>query len=398
MSPSLVPSGMDPIVPGIDAAIASPPPADDQELLVNAEITPEEPLDSVRLAADEQLPADLATLIIQMDGDRHFTLLARSAAIGEIAAPPRERRELPDVSLADIARPGGCTPDVVVRRMFLWSRSVHVAQWLLELSRHDVHLEIDDSSGFEIPWEMLTLAPGTVDETYLGVALAVSRRLSSVPVPQDLCSPAPGRVLAYVADEMRRTEEKAGALMMIDADQHHDVERFEEDLRTGATNYALLYLACHGTDGVSVEDVSLGSRRRTNQRLVLGPLEYGLRKVRIRGAVFINACHSARLFKDRDINIEQGFPALFLRLGAPGVIGTVGKISSAFAAEFAAELLRDAHGSSGRTLPELLRRRRAEIVASYERSGATNTKRLVSTFMYVYYGDPSCCIAIQGAQ
>lgn len=181
---NLVPTGMDVVGPILAATTALGDPSE----LSTASETSEVVLEGVRLPADEQLAFGVATLMVQTDGEKHFTLLARSPGIFPAPDPPPEKRELPNVSLADIARPGGSTPNVVVHRMFIWSRSVGIAGWLLELARRGARLEIEDSSGFEIPWEMLTLSPGLEDETYLGLAMAVSRRLTTVPLGPDACA------------------------------------------------------------------------------------------------------------------------------------------------------------------------------------------------------------------
>ena len=88
-------------------------------------------------------------------------------------------------------------------------------------------------------------------------------------------------------------------------------------------------------------------------------------------------------------------PELFLRSGAPGVIGTVGEVNDKFAAELAKRFLEAALAAPEAPLPVILRDVRARLVVESAPGGPDADMRLVCAFMYVYYGNPRCSVIIR---
>jgi hypothetical protein len=357
-----------------------------------AERTEPTVIDSLELNAERRLDADVARLYVgDYEGDQ-FTL--EGFAPQDLDHLPVEQRFRPDISLADIARVGGQPPRRVLSSMYVWSRDVaSITQWLCALVRAEstVHLTIDDKSGHEVPWELLTL---TLEEgeTYLGAALPISRLSCGVATATETHPDAPATaapVLAYLSDELAAKENDVGGLSAIAVDTRPTLADFVAEVRRGASVYALAYLACHGIHDDDIYNVALGSARDDGERVVLGDLYYDLRKVRIPYPIFVNACHSGRLLKDRSLRTRGflGFPELFLNLGSPGVIGTMGEVNDSFAASFARDLLLETVDDPGVSLPEALRRARSAVVTAYD-AGQVSAVELVCAFMYTYYGEP----------
>lgn len=416
MPHSLVASFLDPSTADAPTAIAAPPgepeaPAD----LAEAHVSDATALDGVRLDAARTLPEGIATLVVQMDGDEAFTLLGRHPAEDRLPSLPLGQRTRPRIAFADVTDGTRGSAARVVRDTWRWSCSTPMLQnWLNRIAQCGGQLVIDDESGFEIPWEMITLGDehdgGGGEDRYLGAVLPVTRTLPGAGGTDDTSeAPAPsGRVVAYVADEFEGAEDDIGSLRaLMDVEPMATMDDLAVRLRAGAGGCSLVYIACHGihSDDDVAEDVALGSKRDLGQmeyageRIGLAELDYDLRHVRLRSAVFVNACHSARLLRDSLLGAEvfEGFPDVFLSRGSPGVIGTVGAVSSTFAAAFGATLLAEALAAPGVPIPELLRRRRAATVADAGDGSSVGHAQRVWAFMYVYYGNPSCTLSLQPA-
>jgi hypothetical protein len=202
-------------------------------------------------------------------------------------------------------------------------------------------------------------------------------------------------VLAYLSDELSGVSSDKAALDALAARNLADLGEFETCLQNDTEDIALVYMACHGTPAAGV-GAALGSGAKKGKKLVLGTLSrVGVPLVeRCHSAVFLNACHSARLSEDDDLKdgLLYGFPCLFLSLGALGVIGTTGEVKETEAPKMANGIL-SALRQLGAPLATILQRQRQAVADAYARSDVSD-EALVCAFMYVYYGNPRCRVEI----
>jgi hypothetical protein len=354
-----------------------------------------------------ELPRNLAIVhIYQEMGDR-FRVEGRGSDVKPLAMGPED---LPDLALADMQVPRNDrrfkTPSQMLSLMGLFSFSPitrELVSWLNAFrDRHpqDGCLVITDYTGAELPWELLDLATNAKSPTrYLGALIPTARwqhftddERQDLPlaVQPQRCR---GNVLAYVNHAELEGGGAETEVLRRFAPVMDSLPDLEAHLQREDAACGLIYMACHGLYDDSVFEFILGSRRDPTQQWVLGTL-YG-KPLRLlhqsNSIVFINACHSARLIRDRNLRYRHlhGFVELFMRKGAQGVIGTMGKVSDTYAATIALQLLHASARSEGVQPARLLRDLRR---VQSDRVGLTSTeeelKLLVYVFMYVFYGNP----------
>jgi hypothetical protein len=338
-----------------------------------------------------------ALLIAQRVDDDTFDLRgAQSVGTPELAIGQQVSR--PRLALGELAAAGGLEASEIHEQMFDWSRTnPAVREWVdalrAQVSDDDLRLVVWDSTGFEIPWELLHLRGDPQAgraEGWLGALVPVARKVTLYAEtaaeewePLDLgehtCS---GTVLASIATQMTDDER---VLARYNADLTPGAALLDR-LETDCLDLALVYVAAHGSFGVSRRDLRLGDLRLRDFRGATFP---GL--VRSHGLVFLNACHSGRLSYDLDLRTALfGFAEVFLRKGASAVIGAVGEVSTSVAHEIASELLEALADQPDLPVAVALRNARrtasAPIVARQPRT--EDLKRFFYTFMFVLYGNP----------
>jgi hypothetical protein len=204
-----------------------------------------------------------------------------------------------------------------------------------------------------------------------------------------------GHVAAFVdVDGLKGGGKETGILAELRAAVDQRLKKLEARLTRPEAGFGLIYLACHGQWAPSLLDFGLGSPTADGERLVLGLLQAEQLRIfeQSKAIVFINACHSGRMFKEHeylDTDRLRGFPELFLGKGAVGVVATTGFVNDKFATKMADWLLRTLRDTD-EPVSKLLRRWRA---ATFERlppatSSEEEKVELLNAFMYVYYGNP----------
>jgi CHAT domain-containing protein len=357
---------------------------------------------------DRRLARDVAVLIATRSDSEHFTLLGHSV-VRDLEPEPSEQRRRPSLSLADI-RAGASSPVQILDRMYAWSEGAEtLVAWLAALRARlgdDLKLVIQDATGFEIPWELLTLPGDQEGETvYLGAAVAVTRcplrTLDSEHVREGVyaedaqtCS---GAVAAYVSDELELFGEETRQLEQVGARRFDTMVAFQEFLDRSQEDCAMVYLACHGIPKPGL-DAALGSQTDAAERIVLGTLNRrGVPLIRrCRSAVVLNACHSGRFTPDEHLQDDRvyGFPSVFVGAGAFGVIGTAGEVPDADATAMAKRLLDAATAApAGTPLSAVLRDQRYAIADAHARHELEDA-RLVAAFLYIFFGSPRATVAI----
>lgn len=389
-----------------------PPKPGDPAAPIDATAPEPRELPAAELLLATEPPPNVAILHVQphaLDHDRWaFSLLGASSVRNLLRTTPCARPKLVLANLAQDADPRtSLLPSQILAVMRTFSKDNRaVPLWVNELRAvvdDDLHLVIVDHTGFEIPWELLTL-PATSQggtETYLGAAVSTARWQS---IYDDLtfadrllqvCDEEhAGRVAAFVdMQDLPRGGQETGVLAELGAVIEQSLRQLEDRLTRPETGFGLIYLACHGHWAPSLLSFALGSASEAGERLVLGLLQ--TKQLRLfeqsKAIVFINACHSGRMFKEDeylDSARLRGFPELFLGKGAAGVIGTTGFVNSAFAAKMADWLLRSLCATD-EPVTKLLRRWRAAVVERLPDIPSEHNKvELLNAFMYVYYGNP----------
>jgi CHAT domain len=276
-----------------------------------------------------------ALLTVHRVDDEHFRLSGGHSE-ESIALPLGEPRGRPRLSLGELAsgrRVGGADfkPENLYRLMWVWSQKApELIEWLqglrAKVGDDELRLVIWDTTGFDIPWELLHLPSGASPECPqgpLGGIMAVSR---SVTVHQAMIEGSPytdhacrGRLLAYVEEEMAADREflpgyAAGAV--------RNLNELLDQLESAQDSLGLVYVACHGYYADELSELLLGNVQYYD--IAMYPLAALSRS---RALVFLNACHAARLLWDPRINSDvYGFARAFLQGGADVVIGPTGLV------------------------------------------------------------------------
>jgi hypothetical protein len=285
-----------------------------------------------------------------------------------------------------------------------------VPWWVNQLrsaTEDDLHLLILDFTGFEIPWELLTLPVGeNGTETYLGAAVSTARwqevrdfRTFEDRPPQWTHEELAGCVAAFVDKRLKGSGQETQVLGQLHAVLEKDLQELVNRLARSEAGFGLVYLACHGQSADTPVNYALGSSDATGDRLVLSALQAKTLRLfeHSRVIVFINACHSGRMLRDMKhmrTKFLRGFPEVFLSKGAVGVIGTTGFVNDVLAAEMADWFLREL-STTREPVSKLLRRwRKAALEKLPAVPSEEDNVKFLNACMYVYYGNPQSCLRI----
>ncbi|WP_157252919.1 CHAT domain-containing protein [Nonomuraea typhae] len=350
-----------------------------------------------RFTADprRRMPGDTARLDVQRDGDGFLVMGAHR----EILLPRTGNRRYgrPKLGLGALTDDGDSAldPREIRYRMREWSRTHdEIGDWINELRGHvgdaGLALVIVDDTGFEIPWELLWLPEdpgGELRPGWMGALIKVARwttihrdgRDPSGDEPED-CA---GEVVAFLGAGM---EGDFAALSRFTERPYQDLPAFLARLRSERGGLGLVYMACHGRYGTTTSRLELGGLRVRDLQAPLPAIRDS------HSLVFMNACHSARLVNDLDLgdSILRGFAESFLRHGAAAVIGTVGRIGTAYAMKTACSILDELAGDQDRPVSEALRDLRARIDSQTpdEPEDPRELLEFLYAFMYLYFGNP----------
>jgi len=347
-----------------------------------------------------------AQLLVQRVDDEHFTLSVQhkdDSAVKRIG----ETYNRPGISLGELAasrQRGGAdfNPQKLYNLMLIWSQQMweqetpELLGWLQDLrftiGDDKLRMVIWDTTGFDIPWEMLLVPAGETPSScpagLLGGLLAVSRRISGRQATGEAAQYAEhacrGRLLAYVEEEMAADRK---ILPGYDAGAVGNLGELLDRLETAPGTLGLVYVACHGHWAEEVSDLLLGDIQYAE--IALHPLPALSRS---RAVVFLNACHAGRLLWDPRLNSGvYGFARAFVQRGADVVIGPTGLVETGLAGRIAADILAQVTRKPSPPLAAALAQVRAKIaqrVAGQRRPAKEDLKELIYTFMYVCYGNP----------
>ena len=223
---------------------------------------------------------------------------------------------------------------------------------------------IDEQAELGIPWELLE-----VNEMPLGVALQTIRHKSFMKSQTSSSSQCcQGKLLAYTNKKnykWQNTYHWQG---------HSDFSEFLGDLQRSNTDYGMVFI-----DGFSVQKPLQHRPRPFIKRSSL--VKKGA------SIVFVNG----QLHFDESVSLQHAaFLNLFLKHGARGVIGTLGKLrvdTSEEVIESFFELLSQSKQQSSDAVPIILKQMRQKAYEALLADTEENTSCYLATLLYIYYGD-----------
>lgn len=374
-------------------------------------------MDALAVDLVGDLPADVAVLNVYehpVAGKENAYAVLGGSQVG--ALPPQAPRGRPRRSLADLAQgqdpETSRMPSQILGVMREWSMDNRdVAKWVRKLREEvqGVRLLVIDHTGYELPWELLTLpppAPGPPAE-FLGAAVATARWqwVQDNVTFEDVVLDAgrvdvTGSVVGFVDREALAGGGPEAALLV---DLGASLEARLSDLRATMcerrAGVGLLYVATHGQYAKNVLDFVMGSADDTLALALLRNEPVTLFR-ESRTVVFLNICHGGRLFQEHEFLASQrlrGFPEVFIGHGAKGVVATTGWVDDDYAAEVAEWVLQQLSTDDPPPLPEVLREWRERVVNELPSPATEREKlRVLTAFMYLFYGSPSTSVTIAG--
>lgn len=315
------------------------------------------------------------------------------------------------------ARPGGEPPSELLRSIRRWSLNQGpLTGWInrcRQVHGDALQLVILDQTGFDLPWEALTLPPvpeAGLPGGMLGMLVDLARWFDAVrggdDFPTDVAAPA-GAVLGYFHPDMGSDRD---VFRRYRHRPHSGIVSFLRSLdETAADPTGLVYMGCHGTFDQELSNLTLAD---------VTWAEYHDHDMRLLGRdgslVCLNACHSGR-FLDDDGDGRQylrGFTEVFLGNGAGGCIVTAGKVGDAEARELIRRLVETVTADPDRPVARALRAFRAAAHetflaeggiplmvledGSFDERGQRNALRLLYSLMFQYYGHPLSTLHLTG--
>ncbi|WP_329084999.1 CHAT domain-containing protein [Streptosporangium sp. NBC_01469] len=376
-----------------------------------AEAAEPPPLPPTPVELNAGLPPGTAILKVWKDSDagRESYGLQGVCCCGIALAYQRQPQQVRPsrLTLGDLIHRGddGESPTKTLIRLRTWSKdaSEGLKGFLSEIRRahgDDVHMIIEDVTGYGLPWELLRHRDKGLAEAWLGALFPIAR---SVGTPTTVVTRCTGEILTYVAPDM------AGDRALLDrfrtTTRDVPLKTLVNVLDTEGDPVSLVYVACHGE-----YEKTDTPRSKADMRLIEGPRgsEHGislreihahdlLRLEQAGGLVFLNACHSARERVDPDLDNTtlRSFAKVFLDAGASGFIGTMGEVGREHGYDLAKALLETLTDNPDIPVAVALRdyrRRAAAPVVGVPREDDNEAgARLLPffyAFMYAYFGNP----------
>ena len=239
-------------------------------------------------------------------------------------------------------------------------------QWLAAQSLKDQSacLSFDNRTELGIPWELLE-----IDDIPLGVELQTIRYKPSIKgqtsTSNQCCQ---GKLLAYTT----RKNYKWQATYHWQG--HSDFAEFLGSLQRSKADYGMIFI-----DGFSIQEPLQRRPRSSIKRSSL--VKKGSSIVFVNGQVHF----------DESVSLQHAaFLNLFLRHGARGVIGTLGKLKAEVSEDVIEsffELLSQSKQQSSDAVPNILKRMREKAYKRLLENMEENRACYLATLLYIYYGD-----------
>jgi hypothetical protein len=236
---------------------------------------------------------------------------------------------------------------------------------------------------------------------FLGELLAISRwqrvaRDGNEIFPEIFCNPRRGSLASYIIDEKEFREsaiEEIQAVKKCRAITIATQKKLLEFLNGTRKDIAVLHLACHGTfdtgspQKAAIDLISVLRLSAHDMHLI----------IHSQPVLFVNAGHSGR--KEQLGWTVNGVNVPFIRKGANGFIGVMGRVRSKEAARIASRLLEEMQKENPLPIAEILRSLRKEAGENARKNESNeNQKAFRDAFMYVFYGSPLRSVSINVTQ
>ena len=216
-----------------------------------------------------------------------------------------------------------------------------------------------------------------------------------------------GEIVAYLnTKELENVKKEEDVIIKYKNKLHKNINDFLTDLDSRQEQVSLIFIASHGFYGKDDKETSFGQDDNDEQKISLMQLRsYDLKFLtKFSTIVFMNACHSGRLYLDSD-NITNpnyetgksylsGFPIFFLEKGAKGVVGTLDSIDDEYAFQVSNYFFQEYQDNPSLSVATILRNIRKNVVKKYIDNKHENAPLFLHTFMYIYYGNPMTTLEI----
>lgn len=377
---------------------------------------------SFLIKIDEKLNNKIATLEVESNDKKNIIIRCRHSLYRIDEQLDTEPIEAPQISFEKAIN--SQTFNDIFGQMNLFSKKNGQAKkirgWLLRLreklennsrNKEDdlFYLVINDRSNFEIPWEMLYLK----DHDYLGSSI-LTVRWQDITDPDNLedvygsisleiekkeCC---GNMIAYLnTKDLKHVENEKINIEQFNPIIYKNIDDLFEYLDYNNSQISLVFIASHGFMGDNLSAVKLGEENTKQQISITKLYEYEFNFFKNSSCIiFMNTCHSGRLLQDENQSIIDsnpvtkqpysiGFSTFFLENGAVGVIGTLCKVIDKYAAIISSNFFTEYKKNPNLSVATILKNLRAKAVEKYQQErNQENKYLLISTFMYVYYGNP----------
>ncbi|MEJ6486919.1 CHAT domain-containing protein [Nostoc punctiforme UO1] len=294
-----------------------------------------------------------------------------------------------------------------------------IDQWLQEIEQKlqnkkqkISYIIINDRTSFEIPWEIIQLS----NEQYLGASFVTVRwqnitrskytkyenydnekkslQIRNPIFQSESCS---GKIIGCINKEFRTANLEESVIKRY-SDHYKDcqtIDDFLEALNEDNSEIGLAFISCHGYFQDDIYDMKLMAKNDQGEsyEISLNLIEnYSFSCLKKPSIIFMNACHSGRLGKDKWQDGEEyfliGFATFFLEKGASGVIGSLGAVLDEYAAGFTENFFKKCQEYPELPVAEILTKLREDAVKNYKPGNTKSEFNFLITFMYVYYGNP----------
>jgi CHAT domain-containing protein len=374
--------------------------------LVIAAITETTTGDEFDLQPEQRFPSSFAVVYVEEQGDRYI-VRAYNAEQHPLCTEPAQP---PPLSFD--TQMNKRNPSEIRGTMQVFSQKNTEARkirgWLVKLrallkdqfSQDLEYVVIHDRTDFEIPWEMLNLS----QDEHLGSSVVTVRwqdiqtledawddttKLTPLDIQAGNCQ---GDIIAYTnTKDFAGVTDEISLLSKYNAQCIENVQEFLRKLHQVKSPVSLVFFASHGFLSEEVLDAALGEADQKHRVSFAELCGWDFKFLRSdRSIVFMNACHSGRLRRERQITGQRmGLATFFLERGARGVIGTMGEIEDRYAPKIAQCFLEEYQNAPNQSVATILRRMREQVLRNLQADPSEeNWAFFLFTFMYVYYGNP----------
>jgi hypothetical protein len=286
---------------------------------------------------------------------------------------------------------------------FAGSNPGNIAQWfeaVLDLYKEDCCIVIVDQTEAQLPWEMFKLSGGR----YLGTQAAIVRwaeeqyRGQAIRLQLDSAEYS-GRVAAY----LHSREPSISALNKLVSYYCSTLSELQYELLASKGNpkAGLVYLSHTNIVAYGDEESVIAQLRNSSGQTVKLRFDDVEGLVEQRPIFFVNSPYSGRILWSGQKSC--GLVKAVLTQVASGYIGALGPVHPAFAAWVANQFLA-ASSSQGVRPAYFLRKLRAFAVKEFQEAMTDPTlrekarRKLLYSFMYVYYGNPRALLKVVPTQ